>query len=137
MKMKYVLGLMILAVLFVACGGGSGPKAVMEKVAVVTENLITAMEKADSGAAVAGALNAYTDAMEKLAPEMKAVMEKHPELKNMKDDNVPDEYKEVMGRMNKAGERMMAAMMKMGQYIQDEAVMKAQQRLTEVMGKMQ
>jgi hypothetical protein len=137
MNMKHVLGLLILAVLFTACGGAPSPKEMMGKVADVTEELVGAMEKAENAPAVAAALNTYTDRMEKLIPEMKALYEKHPELKEMKNnDKMPAEYKDVEERLNKAGERMFGAMMKMGQYAQDEAVLKAQQRMAEVMAKM-
>lgn len=140
MKMRAVLALMALVMLLAACGGGAdaGPKATMEKVAVVMENLANSMEKADSAASVAAALNAYTDAMEKLIPEMKAVNEKHPELKTMGKEGgeIPAEYKEVVDRMTKAGEKMGTSMMKLGQFYADEAVQAAQKRFTEVMAKM-
>jgi len=138
MKVKALLGMTILAVMMVACGGGaSGPKATMEKFVVVTETMADSMEKADTAVAVVAAINSYSDSMEKLIPEMKAVNEKHPELKELgKGGEVPAEYKEIMERITKAGEKMGASMMKMGQFYQDEGVQKAQKRLMEVMEKM-
>lgn len=139
MKLKSVLALLCVTILVAACGGGAaGPKATMEKFAGVMENLGDSMTKAETAADVAKALESYTDAMEKLIPEMKAVNEQHPELKNLgKGGEVPAEYKEIMERIEKAGQSMGAAMMKMGQFYQDEAVQKAQKRFTEVMAKLQ
>ncbi len=139
MKLKALLSLMILVVLMAACGGGGAPgKASMEKMAVMLETLTASLEKADSGDAVAAAMNTYSDAMEKLVPEMQKLFKEHPELKEMDKGGkeIPAEYKDVIERITKASEKMMPAMMNASKYMQEEVVQKAQQRFMEISKKM-
>lgn len=140
MKLNSMLALTLVLIAALACGGGaSGPKAALDKMAGITEALVAALDKADSPATVAAAFNGYSDSMEKLIPELKALMQSHPELKGkigVKGD-VPAEYKEPMDRIVKAGEKMFDLMNKLAPHLSDEAVQKAQQRFSEVMARME
>jgi hypothetical protein len=153
MRLTRLLGLIGVTAGVVACGGrtdaaqgpvsGSkeaSPQAVLARMAGLSETLVASVGKADGAAAVAAAFNTYSDGMEKLIPEVKAVLQKHPELKGkigVKGVDVPAEYKPYLDRLVAAGDKMWDAMKKAEPYLKDEAVQKAQQRFTEVMAKME
>ena len=88
--------------------------------------------------AVAAALNTYSDAMEKLVPEMQKLFKEHPELKKMDEGGkeIPAAYKDVIDRITKASEKMMPAMMNASKFMQEEVVQKAQQRFAAISQKM-
>lgn len=140
MKLRALLSLLVVALLMAACGGGGGVpgKDSMEKMAVMLENLTGSLEKADSADAVAAALNTYSDAMEKLVPEMQKLFKEHPELKKMDEGGkeIPAAYKDVIDRITKASEKMMPAMMNASKFMQEEVVQKAQQRFAAISQKM-
>ena len=75
-----------------------------------TENYCQAMEKANGATDIADALNDYAGMVEKLAPKMKALAEKYPELENQ--DQIPEELKESQDRATEAGIKFAGQMMK-------------------------
>jgi len=106
----------------------------------VNEQFVAAMEQyvqdltsADSGATVAAAFNNYTDVMEKLVPQLKAMKEKYPELGN---GEVPEVMKPLAERAEQLGGKMAGAMMKIVPFMGDPSVQAAQQRMAQVMGNM-
>lgn len=155
MKSRVLLSVVLVASVCVACSGSgagkaeerkdavrkdTGPNAVLGSMAGIAETMATSMEKAESAAAVAAAFNGYSDGMEKLIPEIKAMLEKHPELKQkigMKRVEVPAEYKANLDRIVAASDRIFDALQKAEPYLRDEAVKKAQERFTTVMAGME
>jgi len=107
----------------------------------VNEQFVAAMEQyvqdlssADSGTTVAAAFNSYTDTMEKLVPQLKAMKEKYPELSS---GEVPEVMKPLADRAEQLGGKMAGAMMKIVPFMGDPSVQAAQQRMAQVMGNME
>jgi hypothetical protein len=153
MKSTGLLGLIVAMTVVVACGSGTnaaqkgaspsketGPKAVLETMAGLAETLVESMEKADSASAVAAAFNDYGEGLEGVAPKWKAELEKHPELKGkigMKDVAAPAELKPYLDRIVAAGDKMWDVMKKAEPYLKDEAVKKAQERMSTAIMKLE
>lgn len=125
---RMVLVCAAVLLLMTACGGKYDDAVkVHKKFADATENYIGKLEKADSSQDVADAINEFAADIEDIAPEMKKIAEKYPELKNP--DTVPDELKETKTRMDAVGMKMAQQMMKTAKYMRDAEVRKAQMRL--------
>ncbi len=131
-----VLSAALLSVL--ACGGGNGYS---DAVKVNTE-FVNAMERyiddidnAGSASAVVAAIDTYAGEIEKLAPEMKAIADRHPEWKD--DSKVPEELKPLQEKVRKIAAKIPASFAKSMKYMMDTEVQQAQQRLQEAMAKMQ
>jgi hypothetical protein len=90
-----------------------------------------AMEKAETGADAAAAINAYAAATAELAPEMKKFAEQFPEIMNP--GAPPAELKPEMEKMQQVTGRIISASMKAARYMMDPAVQEAQKKLGEAM----
>ena len=116
------------------CGDMPGKYAdvqvVLKKMISAGEDYIEAVEKAGSAEDYAAAVNSYAAAMEKIKPRMEALSKKYPEFKT----TPPDELKPLTAKLGEVMGRVMQASMKMTQYAQDPAVMKATQRMQTAMG---
>ena len=136
-KMKKVLTILTVVIfmsMMMACGGGkyADAKKVMEKFIGATNDFVADLEKAEDADSTAAAINAYADDMAALAPEMKKVQEKYPEIKDQ--SNMPEELTATAKQMEEVMPKMMAAMMKLAKYAQEPAVMEAQKKLQAAMG---
>jgi hypothetical protein len=137
-KLFSVLVVGLLLMVYACGGGGDDPKSVMNDMFDAFEDLINDMDKATSADDVVAALEKNVNAMKKLAPRMKAVQEKHPELKGMKPGaQLPEEFKEIQKRMEELGPKMGAVAMKMMQFAKDPKVMEASKKWEEAMKAMQ
>ena len=112
----------------------SDVKKVNEEYVQLIEDYISDLNKATSAKEAAKAINAFSDGMEKVLPEMKKVAQKYPELKN--NATPPDELKESQMKAEETGKKMVGAMMKLMPYMRDPEVQKAQKRLSTIMMKM-
>jgi hypothetical protein len=92
------------------------------------------MEKANNAQAVADALDTFAAKVEKIAPRMKEMSEKYPELKDPK--NQPKALKAIRKRTADVGKKMGDLMMKIMQYRDDPKVKAAQMRVQKAMGLM-
>ncbi len=134
--MKRFLTICMLAgllIAFQACGGGNDPKSVMGDYLTIMDGYIGDMEKSETAEQVAEATNNCADRMEAIVPRMKAMMEAHPELKDMRGENVPEEFSEYSEKIKSMGPRMMGLMGKLMQYGNDPVVKEANQRFQKVM----
>lgn len=133
MKMRDVMGVMILSAVMVGCADGSGSsdmRAVYEKNIQIMDEFSAAMDKATNADEVVAALNRYTREIEALAPQIKALREKHPELVAMDEEGtVPEELKDLEDAFADMGMKMMRAMVKIMQYHEDSAVVEAHERM--------
>ena len=136
---KYValLSVVVFLSMLLACGGGkyADAKKVIEKWMGATTDFVADLDNVKDAAGAAAAINAYADTMKALAPEMKKIQEKYPEMKDQK--NPPEELKEIVAQMEEVMPKMMSAMMKLTQYAQDPAVQEAQKKLGEAMQEIQ
>ena len=119
------------------CGGGKydDVKKTNAEFVTATQAYIAGLDKASNGKEAAKVINSYADAMERLAPKMKKLAEKYPELKDP--NNPPEELKEVMKKSEEVGTKMGSSMMKLMAYMDDPDVKKAQERMGAAMMKMQ
>lgn len=135
MKKHLFSALVLLAVLAMlsGCGGGkySDAVAVNNSFVDAMESYFKDLETADSSAAVATAVDAFAASIEKIAPRMKEMAEKYPELKDH--NNQPEEFKAVRARADDLGKKMAGSMMKSMQYMNDAKVRDAQLRLQKAM----
>jgi hypothetical protein len=134
--MKKVLSVVavISFVMLYACGGGSSddPKAVMDDFFTAMNDFYTAVDKAEDADAFIAALEKVGSDMKALAPRMKAVMEKYPEL-NMKDGKMPEAFKEYEEKFKQMMPKMMGLAAKMQKFAADPRVMEAVTKMQEAM----
>jgi hypothetical protein len=126
----------------VGCGSGSGGGGEYDEVVAVNTKFIDAMEtyigdveKADSASGMAVAIDVYAEKMEEIAPQIKAVSAKYPELKN--NATVPEELKALQERAAAMAEKIPDSFMKAMKYMMDAEVQEAQKRLQQAMAQMQ
>jgi len=125
-----ILACVLTAIPFLpGCGGGkyADVEQASNQWVSAMEGFTAAMDKAGNAQDAAKAINQFADKAEKLAPTMQKLTEKYPELKNTQ--NPPESLKKIQSRMEAAGQKMVGAMMKVGPYMTDPEVQKAQQRL--------
>lgn len=120
----------------VVYGGGKYAeiKPIIEKMVVSFEKFITDMEKADNADAVVAGLDAFTEMIKKLAPKMKEIIKKYPELKD--ETTHPEELKPLLKKMDELGKKMFGVMGKIQQFANDPKVKEANQRFMEAMAAM-
>ncbi|NIM17173.1 MAG: hypothetical protein GTO45_27655 [Candidatus Aminicenantes bacterium] len=103
----------------------------MDKMVKGLEKFVNDLEKAGSAAAVAAALDGYSDFMIKIGPKLKELSKKYPELD--KEENTPEELKPFKEQMDKLTIKMAGLYAKINQYMKDPVVEKAFKRWNEVM----
>jgi ribonucleotide reductase alpha subunit len=101
----------------------------------ITEDYISALEKANSAKDVAEAITEYGNKMEKFAKKGEEIEKKYPELKTMDKKNPPKELKEEFEKLEQLTQKFLTASMKMMKYMMDPEVMKASQEMAKKMGK--
>ena len=104
---------------------------VMDKMVKGLEKFVNELEKAGSAAAVAAALDGYSDFMIKINPKLKELSKKFPELE--KDENTPEELKPFNEKMDKLTIKLAGLYAKINQYLKDPVVEKAFKRWNETM----
>ncbi|MGD9344680.1 MAG: hypothetical protein PVH84_02380 [Candidatus Aminicenantes bacterium] len=117
----------------IACGGGKyadAKKAVAESNKAL-EDFLGKMDTADNAKDIAAALTAFANEMEKIAPEMRKLEEKYPELKESQ--SIPEELGEVGNKMKELWGKFGTAMIKIQEYADDPEVKKAQEKLQGIM----
>ena len=117
-------------------GGGKYTeiKPIIEKMVVSFEKFINDMEKAENADAVVAGLDAFTEVIKKLAPKMRAIIKKYPELKD--ETTHPEELKPLLKKMEELGKKMFGVMGKIQQFANDPKVKEANQRFMEAMAAM-
>ena len=138
MRFSNVAVLMLVGVVLMAaaCGGGKYNDVVEVNTRFVEamQDYIISLDKATSAKEVAGAINRYADKIETLAPEMKAVRGKFPEVASNED--IPDELKALQQKSEELQQQVVGSYMNMMKYMMDTEVQKAHKRLQEAMMKM-
>lgn len=123
----------VLALGLTACKGGGkygDVKVVLEKYMAGIDAFATAMDGVKDADGVVKALNGLTEVTKSVAPQLKAFETKYPELKTQT-ENPPAELKPLMDKMMAVSGKMMGAMGKIQQYMQDPKVLEANTKLTE------
>ena len=139
--MRYkMLSVMVLGALLalLGCGGGQDYSDAVEintKFVDAMESYIGDIGKAENADDVADAIEAYSQKIEELAPQMKAIAAKHPEWKDM--EQVPEELKPIQEKAKQIASKIPNTFMKTMKYMADDQVRDAHKRLQESMAKMQ
>ncbi|MCK5165216.1 MAG: hypothetical protein KAQ72_15935 [Desulfobacula sp.] len=139
--MKKINKLIVVLIVFMGfvwgCGQGKYDDVVKvnDEYISVLQDYIDRLNKAQTGKDVAKAMNKYTDAFKKLAPKMKKINEKYPELMNAKD--LPEKVKQSQAKATQIGLDFASSFMKTMKYITDPGVAQAQKRMGEVMQSLQ
>lgn len=127
---RFVLGVIVIAFLAgsaLYAGKYADIQPVIEEMAKTFEKFIVGMEKAENADAVAAAFDYHAKAMTTLAPKMKEILEKYPELKD--ENSHPEELKPLLTKMDELTKRLTGLMMgKFGQYANDPKVKEAMKR---------
>lgn len=136
-KRAFVVALIGIIVMMMGCTGSkySDMVEVNTKFVNAMEDYIAATGKATSAKDAAKAVNDYAEKVEKLAPQIKEMTGKYPELKTSSE--VPEELKVLEKKAEGLGEQMAASYMTMMKYMMDPGVQKAQERLSKAMLSMQ
>ena len=132
-KITRVLLLFITMIFFIGCGGGKYDDAieVNKDFIKITEEYTQDLEKAVSAKGVAKAMDNYTEKFAKLAPKMKEINEKYPDIKEDKD--VPSEFREMEEKVQQAGVKLAGSFMKILKYMTDPDVIEAHKKMTQSM----
>jgi hypothetical protein len=126
-KMVWVVMIVLVSAAMVSCGGKyDDVESTLTDYADAMEDYVAQMDQAESSDAVVKAMKGYTEKMKALAPRLKEMSEKFPELASGKD--FPKELEKVSQRMADMGQKVQTAMMKSMKYMMDPDV---QQALTE------
>jgi hypothetical protein len=129
-----VVGLIVFAGVVYGGGKYAEIKPILEKMAASLEKFVTDMEKAENADAVVAGLDAFTDVMKKLAPEMREILKKYPELKDEKTH--PEELKPLLKKMDELGKKLFGVMGKIQQFANDPKVKEANNRFMAAMAAM-
>jgi hypothetical protein len=118
-----VLCVLCVSIFFMAgCGTDkyADVKKVLNEYIALNDTLGKALESAKDGKAVAAALKVFVASAKTLGPTVEQLSTKYPEL----DTNPPAELKAIMEKMEKSNENMGTIFNKLGDYMNDEDVMK-------------
>ena len=131
-KSVWLMCLLAGVVLMSGCAGKySDVKKLNAEFVDIMKSYVADLEKADSAKEMAKAMNSYADRLEKIWPKMQKQAEKYPELKG--GGEMPEELKELQKESTEMGMSMAGTFMKIGPYMRDSEVMKAQERIGKIM----
>lgn len=133
-KHHWLIG-MITVALIAGCGSGkyADVKEYMNKSIKIQEEYLKSIESADSAGDVAQAINKFAERLNALKPQMKALMEKYPEM--MMEKEPPSELREVTNRQNALAEKIQkASQVNVQPYNLDPVVVEATKNLSQAMG---
>lgn len=124
-----------LVALVMGCGGKySDLKEANQEFIKLMSAYVDAMAEVGNAKDAAKAINNLADGMEKLAPQMKALKDKYPELQDP--EKMPEELKMSEKEMEEIGQKFGQSFMKLIPYMADPQVQDAQLRLTTIMSSM-
>jgi hypothetical protein len=137
MKKIALFALMFAVMLLVSCKKSNSPEAVFNDYFAAMDAYLGGMEKAGSADDVVKVIDKFSTDMQAIAPRLKALGEKYPELKGMKGDKLPPELKQFEKKFEEMAPKMMGVIGKMMQYMNDPKVTEANQRLQKAMQDLQ
>lgn len=106
-------------------------KPIIKQMADSLETFIASLEKVENADGVVNALDEYAKATVKIAPKVRKIMEKYPELK---DETVrPEELKPLLDKMDELAKKLAGVYGKLGQYANDPKVKAAIKRWQKAM----
>lgn len=133
-KRAFVLALAGVIAIMMGCTGGSKYSDLVEvntQFVGAMENYAEATGKAESAKDVANAINTFAEKVEQLAPKIKKVRDKYPELDTS--GEMPEELKAIQKKAEGLQQQMTASYMNMMKYMSDPEVQNAHKRLSNAM----
>lgn len=122
-------------VLTVGCGEKYGDAIdVREDFINLMSRYIDDIDRAENAKAVASAMNSYAEGVEALAPEIRKINKKYPELRDPA--NQPEKFKKATKEQEDVMSQFGATFMKTMPYMKDPDVRQAQERMTKAMQSM-
>lgn len=106
-------------------------REVYEEYVPAMEKYLDAVDKTENPQDLAKAINTFANRMEVLAPKIKRLNEKYPELAN--DQAAPQEYADLDKKSEALGARFAQSFTRIMPYMEDPQVMAANERLTGIM----
>jgi len=98
------------------------------------ETYLDVVEKAESAPVCARAINTLADEAEELAPKLRELNRKYPELQY--EQSVPPRYAELEKKADALGERFGRSFIRVARFMKDPAVAKANDRLITAMARL-
>lgn len=109
-------------------------REVFEQYLPAMEKYLDAVDKCSGPKELTIAINAFADSMEAIAPRMKKLEEKYPELKN--EQTAPLEYADLEKKSEALGQRFGQSFSRIAPFMDDPEVQKANERLAGIMDTM-
>lgn len=129
---KPTLCLLAACILLPGCAGKySDAKKLNTEFVAIMDRYMQDLDQADSAKEVADAMNRYADRLEVIWPKIQKLSDKYPELRNR--ETVPEELQESQKKAEAAVMKMAPTFLKLGSYLGDPEVMKAQERIGAIM----
>lgn len=121
----------------VICQAGDKYEAarqLFEEYVPVVETYLDAVEKAETAPACARAINSFAGRVEELAPKLRELDRKYPDLKH--EQSVPPRYAALEKKADALTERFGRSFIRIARFIGDPAVAKANDRLVVAMARL-
>lgn len=120
------LSLMVMGI--IACGGKYDDVIeINTEFITLVETYVAGLDTAGNAAEMAKVMNTFAAGLEKLVPQMNAISDKHPELKN--EGQQPPELQASTQKVEAVGKQLAKSVFKTMPHMSDAAVMEAQQRI--------
>ena len=134
-KRLVLSALCILLLLAVGCGEKYGDAIEVRKDFIdLMSDYIAALDRAENAKAVASAMNSYAEGVEALAPEIRKINKKYPELRDPA--NQPEKFKKATKEQQDVMSQFGSTFMKTMPYMKNPDVRQAQERMTKAMQSM-
>ena len=109
-------------------------REIYEEYVPAMEKYLDAVDKVANPQELAKAINVFADDMEGIAPKLKKLAEKYPDLAD--EPNVPPEYADLEKKSEALGQRFGQSFTRIAPFMDDPEVEKANERLGQVMESM-
>ena len=130
-QLMVLFGILLLGLTF-GCGEKySDAIDVHEDFIDLASRYVADMDTADSAEKVAAAMNTYAEGIEAIAPRIRKINEKYPELKDP--DSVPEKLKQTSKEQTALMQKVGSSFMKAMPYMRNPEVKNAQERISKAM----
>ena len=126
--------MLLAAVLCLAGDKYEEARQLFEEYVPALETYLDAVEKAESAPVCARAINTLADQAEELAPKLRELNRRYPELQH--EQTVPPRYAELEKKADALGPRFGLSFLRIARFMEDPAVAKANERLITVIARL-
>jgi predicted nucleic acid-binding Zn-ribbon protein len=126
--------MLLAAVLCLAGDKYEEARQLFEEYVPALETYLDAVEKAESAPVCARAINTLADQAEELAPKLRELNRRYPELQH--EQTVPPRYGELEKKADALRQRFGLSFLRIARFMEDPAVAKANDRLITVIARL-